>query len=118
MEQLYERLNAEAWDTAFSRCQAARAAEDAYDQAAWRPAFDRFRACGERIPPEVDAEIECLQDVRCDAEDELALTPAPDLPAVIAKIEMSRKRWDSFSSWPDIWWDAVMCDLRSLGEAI
>lgn len=115
MTLLYEAADRMTWADAFERWQAARVAEDEYDEAFWTPAYCVSEAGGPAIPQAVNAEIDRLQDARLDAEEALVLTPAPNMPAVLTKIERSRKRWEDFTGWPDIWWDAVLCDLRRLG---
>ena len=114
MEQLYEAVDAVDWNTALGLWQAARDAENQYDEAYWTPAYHVSEAGGAAISPDLNCEIERLQDVRLDAEEKLVFTPALNLPAVMAKMELCRKRWEDFSDWPDTWWDAVMCDLRRL----
>lgn len=115
MHQLYERVDAATWDDALGRFEAARTADSAYDQAFWMPAYREQEASGKHISSAVDAEMERLQGARLEAEEELVMTPAPRMRAIIAKIELSRKRWEDFTGWADTWWDAVLCDLRRLG---
>jgi len=105
------------WDAAMARFEAARGEEIAYDLTAWTPLYRPITNGGSRIPAHVGIEMDRLTDVRCGAEDALIATPAPDLPAVIWKIEFARQRWTDFDDWPSGWWEGVMCDLRRLAEA-
>lgn len=103
-----------AWTRVKKGFEAARAAEKAYDEAVWGPAFERWRGDENVIPDHVDAEMDRLQEARCDYEDVIIATPAPDLSQVIWKIDYARERWQYSVGWPDDWWAAVMADLHRL----
>ena len=108
-----------AWGVAKTAFDACRAKEVAYNRAVWKPAYKASQAGGPEIPEHIDAELDPLMDTRFDAEDALIVTPAPDLSAVIWKMEYANKRWEDFCGWPDDWWNAVITDLRRLaGGAI
>jgi hypothetical protein len=78
LDALYAQLPRQ-WSDAYLAWSQALAAETAYDQAFWTPAFQRHEAGGPQIPPNVDANIERLQRVRIDAEGVLIEMPAPSL---------------------------------------
>lgn len=78
------------WVQALARYRAALAAEHAYDQSHWSPAYyacrdaeDAAKAAGRpctaRMPADVEDYMEVLGNVRGDAEDALLATPAPSL---------------------------------------
>lgn len=84
------------WSTALGVYRAALAAEWAYDQATWAPAFaaeevaiaeasKRGEPIAPGIPAAVDAEMDRLMDARCDAEDKLLKVPAPTLAEFAVK---------------------------------
>ena len=102
------------WDAVQVAFEIARETEDSHHRAAWLPRYDLAKSGGPPIPDGIEAEAERLTEVRCAAEDVLIATPAPDLPAVICKIEHARRRWEDFDDWPVTWWTAVMGDLRRL----
>ncbi|MEX6725971.1 hypothetical protein [Parapedomonas caeni] len=102
------------WDAAQIAFEIASAAEDSYHRAVWLPRYESAKSGGPLMPDAIDAEAERFTDVRLAAEDVLIATPAPDLPAVIWKIEFARERWADFEDWPETWWAAVMADLRRL----
>jgi len=102
-----------AWTTALDRYHEACAAERAYDQLVWSPASEMAALEGEGTPSDVDTEMERLQDARCDAEDAMVEVPAPDVGAVITKIEAYRRRWDGFE-WSDDQWGPILADLHRL----
>lgn len=91
----------------------ARAAEEQYDAAYWRPAYDLNAVDKTPIPAEIDAEIERLQDVRCNLEEQLIKTPADGLADVAFKVELTHKRWEGFYP-PDEWNAAILADLAAL----
>ena len=67
------------WADARSQYKQALAAEHAYDDAVWGPAYEVARvAGGPQVPDEIADEAERLQDVRSEAEDRLMEIPAPD----------------------------------------
>lgn len=104
-----------AWETQTSALSAAQAAEDAYDRLIWTPAN---AVTDGKASAEIEAEMQRLQDARCDLEDQTVATSAPTLTAAIWKIDYARKRWSDFEDWPPAWWEAVMADLRRLdGQA-
>lgn len=92
---------------------AARVAEDTYDAETWRPAYDRWTIDKTPIPKEADAEIERLQEARCDAEVVAIMTPADSIADVGSKIELAQKRWEGFDI-PDDWHSAIMGDISGL----
>ncbi|AEG50770.1 hypothetical protein Sphch_3155 [Sphingobium chlorophenolicum L-1] len=102
------------WAAAMVNFETARTDEVAYDRTTWRPAYRASGNGGSNIPDSVDSQMELLTDVRCDAEDKLIATPAPNLAGVIWKIEYARKRWEEFEDWPNDWWNSVMSDLARL----
>jgi hypothetical protein len=107
-----------AWNAAKAVFDACRAEEVAYDQAVWMPAYNASDSKGRQIPDHRDAEMERLMDARGDAEDALMVTAAPDLTAVIWKMEYANKRWEDFCGWPDDWWNAVINDLRRFAGGV
>ena len=91
-----------SWVEAMRTLDAAKAADAAFLR---RPDWSE-EACydeSERLTTEV-----------CRAEDAIMDVPAPDLSAVIWKIEYARKRWEDFDGWPDEWWAAILSDLRRI----
>ncbi|MEZ5713424.1 MAG: hypothetical protein R3E11_12440 [Sphingobium sp.] len=102
------------WQSALAVYEIAEEAETSYERDVWTPSYDVAVNGGPNIPDHVDAEIERLASIRCDAEEQLITTSAPNLSAVIWKIEYARKRWKDFEDWPDAWWAAVLGDLRHL----
>lgn len=99
-----------SWAAALSAFEAARAAEDAYDQAEWRPVYQEWVSRRAKIPDHIEAEMARLADARYASEDALMKAPAPSLSVAIWKMEYARERWDE--CWPDNYWDDVISDLR------
>ncbi|MFC3430707.1 MULTISPECIES: hypothetical protein [Sphingobium] len=104
----------EAWMAATCHFQRARTAETSYDRSTWRPAYRAERRGGSDIPAAVDAEMERLTEARCEAEEALIATSAPDLQAAVWKLQYARRRWAAFEEWPDDWWSSIMADLTRL----
>lgn len=88
--------------------EAARAAETTYDAEVWSPVSDQ-----RPMPDDINNEMERLQDVRCDAETALIMTPADALADISFKIDLTHKRWADFYP-PDDWNAAILADLASL----
>lgn len=63
-------------------------------------------------------ESDRLTERRCDAEEALFFTPAPDLPSVSWKVAFARKRWALDVDWPEPWWDALNADLHRLAGGL
>lgn len=112
------------WAQALALYNSTLAAENAYEAEVWDPAYqaasaeqETTGADGYNIPRELNAELERLQDVRIAAEDAMVATPAPDLAALIAKIEASRKRWDGFE-WTETQWAPIIADLTRLAGVL
>lgn len=104
------------WTRAMQTFEASRAREVEYDRVVWMPAYREHETGGLPVSAQVDAEMERLMEVRCDAEDALIATPAPSLSATIWKIQYARKRWEEHDDWPDDWWIGVMRDLSRLAD--
>lgn len=100
------------WQKAMARFEAAQAAERAYESEIWDPAYTAGH-----LSDEIDAELVRLMDRRCEAEEALIATPAPQLSAVVWKIEYARARWAEFEGWPENWWRHVLMDLSRLDAA-
>jgi hypothetical protein len=104
----------QVWEQAKAAYLAARNQEDIFDQTIARPASRCAQAGGLEYDEALTDASDRLCDIRCAAETRLICTPAPDLAAVIWKIEHARERWKLFEEWADGWWDAVMADLHRL----
>jgi hypothetical protein len=113
MEQTTATALVHAWQAALDSYNATRAAETAYDDAVWTPAYHISENGGPAIPGEVEAEMERLQTVRMRAEDVMMDTPSPTLSTVIFKIETARRRWEDFC-FPDSVLDIITADLRRI----
>ena len=95
----------------------ALAAETAFDDGIYAEAIRRKREDGTAVDDRLADLSDMLTDVRVDAEEAMALMPAPDLAAAVFKIEYARKRWRNCDDWPDEWWAAVLSDLRRFAGA-
>ena len=102
------------WFAAQVAFEIAKDTEDRYYRTTWLPRFKTAESGGPPIPDAIEAEGERLTEVRISAEDVLIAAPAPDMSAVIWKIEYARKRWVDFDDWPETWWGNVINDLRRL----
>ncbi|CCW15772.1 hypothetical protein EBBID32_1000 [Sphingobium indicum BiD32] len=78
LADLYERLPKD-WDAALRAYRAALLAEQDYDRRIWTPGYEREKAGGPGNSKAVEAAMEQLQDVRCNAEHLLLDIPAPSL---------------------------------------
>lgn len=117
MEGLSENIDELAWANAVGRYQAARDAEDGYDRDVWMPAYRTDEGGGRSIPDDVNAEMERLMEVRHNAEDKMVGVPAPNVAAVVTKIDAYRRRWAGFE-WTDEQWDPILADLRRLAVEV
>ena len=84
LADLYRQLP-DTWDAVLGAVRAALLAEQDYDRRVWRPALEIEKAGGPRVSAEINAEIERLQDVRCDAEDFLIQRPAENFEQFATK---------------------------------
>ncbi len=108
-------VNFTDWLEAKSTFEAHRAAELAYHQNVMLPAY-RISDAGGAKPYSIEVQMDHLEDLRCDAEKALILTPAPTLAEAVWKLEYGHQRWAEESGWPDDWWAAVIADLKRLAK--
>ena len=78
-------LMPQGWAATRAYYEAARAVEQDYDRRVWGPAWQQDNAGLSKVPASIEAEMERLQDIRCEAENVLLDTPAPDLAAFAFK---------------------------------
>lgn len=102
------------WQIAMHRFDAARAAETAYDNQVWMPAYQAAEMDANPIADAIDAELNRLTDLRCEAEEQIIAMPSPHLSGVVWKMEYARVRWEDFDSWPDAWWSSILGDMARL----
>ncbi|WP_298691775.1 hypothetical protein [uncultured Sphingomonas sp.] len=108
-----------SWADLRAAFEKARSAEQAFDSGIYADAIIRAESQGEHavFDDRLTNISDMLTDVRVDAEDAMALTPAPDVAAALYKIEYARTRWKDADGMPEDWWAAVLSDLRRFAGA-
>lgn len=84
LAELYAQLP-QNWDSALRAYRAAVLAEHDYDRRIWRPGYEAGEKGDKGNPPEVEEEMERLQDIRFNAEAFLMDMPAPSLAEFAVK---------------------------------
>tara|TARA_B100000378_G_scaffold177527_1_gene143336 strand:- start:2435 stop:3157 length:723 start_codon:yes stop_codon:yes gene_type:complete len=100
LTDLYRQMPA-TWADQLRVCRSALLAEREYDQRFWRPAYDAHNAGGPKLPDAIEAEMERLQHIRCDAEDLLIAMPAPSLTEFAIKYLIAFSCGRDLNGWHD-----------------
>lgn len=100
LADLYRQMP-ETWADQLRVCRAALLAEREYDQRIWKPSNDAHNAGGPKTPYAVEAEMERLQNIRCDAEDLLIAMPAPSLREFAIKYLIAFSWGRDLNGWHD-----------------
>lgn len=111
--QSVEQLAPPSWDEARAAYLAAKAAEHDYDRDFYMPAFRRWNAAYDqhgrdnipaldRIPDEIDTEMDRLQNIRYAAEGVLMDIPSPDAVAFAQKFLVARGEGRGFDGWDEM----------------
>ncbi len=95
------------WRSAFDAWAAARRIEQRYDESVWSPAFHNSAGT-----PEIEAEMERLQHVRCKLEDGVFAVPALNASQLATKMLMA---FDDGRE-ADFWLPSILNDCRRFAD--